>query len=40
MAFDIEPAVAALLDDARAEIARLDAELSAMFLGTELAPSL
>jgi Fic family protein len=38
LAFDIEPAVAALVDDARAEIARFDAELSAMFPGTELAP--
>jgi Fic family protein len=38
LALDIEPAVAALVDDARAEIARFDAELSAMFPGTELAP--
>jgi Fic family protein len=37
-AFDVEPTVAALTDDARAEIARFDAELSAMFPGAELAP--
>jgi len=38
LVFDVEPSVAALVDDARAEIARFDAELSAMFPGTELAP--
>jgi len=37
-AFNVEPAVAALVDDARAEVARFDAELSAMFPDTELAP--
>jgi Fic family protein len=38
LTFNVEPAVAALVDDARAEIARFDAELSAMFPGVELAP--
>lgn len=37
-AFDVQPSVAALVDDARAEIARFDAELSAMFPGAEVAP--
>lgn len=36
--FQIESAVAAAIDDARAEIARFDVELSALFPGAEIAP--
>lgn len=36
--FQIESAVAAHIDDARAEIARFDVELSALFPGVEIAP--
>jgi Fic family protein len=36
--FDIEPSAAALIDDARAEIARFDAELSATFPAIEFTP--
>lgn len=36
--FQIESAVAAAIDDARAEIARFDVELSALFPGVEIAP--
>ena len=38
LSFGIDAPVAALIDDARAEIARFDSELSAMLPGTEFAP--